>query len=124
MKKLALASAFTFASLTFAVAPAARACDGDKSCDCEHAQAAKAKGGGKLQKVALEGKVITYGCQISAAEKQCTGAALVVGETKHMIKKSKKGSALAKARDTEKTFKVTGSTQGEFLTVDQFEPKG
>lgn len=124
MKKLALASALAFASLGFAFAPTARACDGDKNCPCEQVQAAKAKAGGKTQKVALEGKVITYGCQISAAEKECTGAALVVGETKHMIKKTKKGSALAKSRDTEKTFKVTGSTQGEFLTVEQFQPKG
>jgi hypothetical protein len=121
MKKLAIAFASALA-LVLAAASPVEACDGKGHCDCDHA--ASVKTAGKTEKVSLEGTVITFGCQMTAEKKQCTGAALVVGETKHLIKKGKKGTELAsKARDTNKTVKVTGTKQGDFLTVDKFQIK-
>ncbi len=118
MKKTILTVAGTLALALGALGPrAASACDEHK----KGTNAAKAEAG---EKVALEGKVVTMGCPMEAAKKQCTGAALVVGETKHLIKKSGKGSALvSKTRDTDKTVKVTGTAKGEYLTVSAFEIK-
>jgi hypothetical protein len=98
----------------------ASACDGETG----HSAAAPAAKTG-VQKVSLEGKVVTAGCPMEAAKANCTGVALVVGETKHPIKKSAKGSELAgKAKDTDKLVKVTGTQEGELLTVTGYEIKG
>ena len=125
MKKLAL-SLGAVAGLAFCTVPLASACDDDKNA----AHAGKATttanaGGAKVETVSLEGKVVTSGCPIEAAKQECTGTSLVVGETSHPIRTAKKGRELAgKAKDTDKIVKVTGTQQGEYLTVDQYQIKG
>jgi hypothetical protein len=117
MKKLALSLVAALA-LAFAAVPVASACDDEKG----HATTAANT---KPQTVALEGKVVSVGCPMEAAKAECTGAALVVGETKHPIKTARKGKELAsKARDTDKVVKVTGTTSGEYLTVASYQIKG
>jgi hypothetical protein len=119
MKKLAL-SLVAALGLYVSTLPIASACDGEKGHTAT-APAAKTA----VQKVSLEGKVVTTGCPMEAAAQNCTGTSLVVGETKHPIKKSKKGSELStKAKDTDKLVKVTGTQEGEFLTVTGYEIKG
>jgi hypothetical protein len=127
MKKLALS---LVAVLGLYLSPlstvsTASACDGETG----HTAAAPAAKAGVqktgVQKVSLEGKVVTAGCPMEAAKANCTGVALVVGETKHPIKKAAKGSELAgKAKDTDKLVKVTGTQEGELLTVTGYEIKG
>jgi hypothetical protein len=97
------------------------ACDREGSaCDCAKKHAPE--GETQAVQVSLEGKVESYGCQMKAAKLECTGAALVVGEKKHFIKKAKKGEELVKkAKGTDKVVKVSGTKQGEFLTVSSFE---
>jgi hypothetical protein len=121
MKKLAFALVTIVGLVSLAQAPAS-ACDGDKA---EAKHAATQADTGKVQTVSLEGKVVTTGCPIEAARVECTGTSLVVGETKHPIRKAKKGGELAgKAKDTDKVVKVTATQQGEFLTVTDYEIKG
>jgi hypothetical protein len=124
MKKLAL-SLVAVASLALSVAPAS-ACDGDKEAAHAGKETTTAKAGAaKIQTVSLEGRVVTSGCPIEAAKQDCTGTSLVVGETSHPIRTAKKGRELAgKAKDTDKIVKVTGTQQGEYLTVDQYQIKG
>jgi hypothetical protein len=125
MKKLALS---LVAVLGLYLSPlstvsTASACDGETG----HTAAAPAAKTGvqKVSQVSLEGKVVTAGCPMEAAKANCTGVALVVGETKHPIKKAAKGSELAgKAKDTDKLVKVTGTQEGELLTVTGYEIKG
>lgn len=125
--KILTASVFAALMLSPLALRTASACNGDSKCQHGAAGSHSAQGqavSGKAQKVALEGRVVTEGCPMDAAAKQCTGAALVVGEQKHMIKKTGKGSQLAKKfRDSDKVVKVTGTTKGEFLTVAAFEIK-
>ena len=119
MKKTLLA-ALTALTLGLGFASGADACP-----HCDHGKGGKQAAAAKAETVALEGKIESYGCEMRAAKMQCTGAALVVGEAKHPIRKARKGVALVRAgKGTDKTFKVTGSKQGEFLTVDSFEIKG
>lgn len=125
MKKAFLTFALALVFGFFA-APAA-ACDGD--CECPHGKdkaahnkTAKVE---KTEKVAWEGTVVSFGCPMKAEKAQCTGAALVVGESKHLIKKAGKGRDLvAKAKDTSKVVKVSGTKRGEFLTVNAYAIKG
>jgi hypothetical protein len=115
MKKVAIVLALALGPLALAASPAS-ACD-------EHKKTQAAAG--KAEKVALEGKVVTVGCPMEAAKKDCTGAALVVGETKHPIKNGSKGRELAsKVKDTDKQVKVTGTQEGEYLTVSSYQIKG
>lgn len=132
---LAFSGALALALGTIAAGPA-RACDdhdkkGKADCACPHGDkkathAAKTgKTGKTAEKVALEGTIVTFGCEMQAAQKECTGAALVVGEDKHLIKKAAKGSELVgKTRDSNKLVKVTGTKSGHFLTVSTYEIKG
>ncbi len=98
-----------------------------QACDCDgkpHA-ANHAHKAAKAKKVSLVGTVVSVGCPMEAAEKACTGAALVVGEEQHMIKTAGKGKELAtKTKDTNKTVKVTGTKAGEYLTVAAYQIKG
>ena len=128
MKKLAL-SLVAVVSLTLsglALSGTASACDGDKNAGHAGKETTTATAaGGKAQTVSLEGKVVTSGCPIEAAKQDCTGTSLVVGETSHPIRKAKKGNELAgKAKDTDKVVKVTGTQQGEYLTVSEYQIKG
>jgi hypothetical protein len=119
MKKLAL-SLVAALGLFVSTLSGASACEGEAG----HAAAAPAQKAG-VQKVSLEGKVVTTGCPMEAAKASCTGAALVVGETKHPIKTASKGAELSKkAKDTDKLVKVTGTKDGEYLTVTGYEIKG
>jgi hypothetical protein len=119
MKKMILSLAGAL-GLAFAYPVPASACD--TGCDCD--KAAHAKDEGKAQKVALEGTVVSFGCPIQAEKKQCTGAALVVGDQKHLIKKAQKGSELVtKAKDSKRVVKVTGTKQGEFITIASYSIK-
>jgi hypothetical protein len=104
----------------------ASACEGSSSCECAHGKdkAAAAKTA-KAEAVVLEGTVVSFGCPMEAAKQGCTGAALVVGETRHLIKRGGKGGELVtKAKDSEKVVKVSGTKAGDFLTVKSFEIKG
>src|SRR5262245_59784753 len=103
------------------------------ACDCDHGDKAgahhgkteaKAPAKPKALKVSLEGKIVTTGCPMEAAKSECTGAALVVGETEYMIKKGGKGVELVtKAKDTDKVVKVNGTKAGEYLTVATYQFK-
>src|SRR5262245_42136251 len=107
MKKTLLGIAGALALLVGASAGPAAAGEGKP---CPEAKAAKT---GKAQKVSLEGTVVTYGCEMEAAKQECTGAALAVGERRHLIKKAGKGSELVgKAKDTNKIVKVQGTKAG------------
>jgi hypothetical protein len=117
MKKLALSLVAVVALILSAHSPAS-ACD-------DHKNAKQAAGAPKVQTVSFEGKVVTSGCPMEAAKKDCTGTSLVVGESQHLIRKAKKGTELAnKAKDTDKVVKVTGTQQGEYLTVTGYQIKG
>jgi len=121
-------------SIGVAATPA-QACDGDKACDCNHGakgekagahhgKTARVAAKAKAQKVSLEGKIVTSGCPMEAAKAECTGAALVVGDTEYMIKKGGKGAELVtKAKDTDKVVKVSGTKAGEYLTVAAYQFK-
>jgi hypothetical protein len=62
---------------------------------------------------------------MEAQRQQCTGAALVVADEKHLIRKAAKGAELvSKSKDEDKLVKVTGKKSGAFLTVDSYEIKG
>lgn len=125
MQKLALFLVAIVGLLVSAHTPAS-ACDGEKeAAHAARATTATAGQAGKMQTVSLEGKVVTTGCPIEAARNECTGTSLVVGETKHPIRKAKKGGELAgKAKDTDKVVKVTATQQGEYLTVTDYQIKG
>jgi hypothetical protein len=132
MKKLALSLVAVGAlagALVFSGSTPASACDGEKNA--AHAGSAAAApvaadtAAGKVQTVSLEGKVVTTGCPIEAAKQDCTGTSLVVGEAKHPIRRAKKGVELAgKAKDTDKLVKVSGTQEGDYLTVTNFQIKG
>ncbi len=115
---LALAFGLSFSST-------AAACDkGDGHCDCAK-KAQAAADAAKPTQVALEGRVESFGCAMEAAKMECTGAALVVGDQKHLIKKGKKGVELVKkAKGSDKLVKVSGTQQGQFLTVASYSIKG
>ena len=101
----------------------ANACDGNPNCPCNHKGGKQAGGAAdaKATQVSLTGTVEGFACPM-AAKHDCTGYALVVGETRHMIKKAEKGPELvAKAKGGKTKVKVKGTQAGEFLTVASYE---
>jgi hypothetical protein len=147
MKKTILTLGGALSLVLGAAAGSALACDkhskaeAKADCDCPHKAGATAAktgttsgttsgtktgttAGATTEKVALEGTIVSFGCPMEAAKQACTGAALVVGDTKHMIKKAGKGGeVVSKAKDTNKVVKVTGTKAGDFLTVSAYEIK-
>jgi hypothetical protein len=110
MKKALVALVGVF-SLTLAFAGSTVfACDGDGKCACQHGkQKAAAAKAVKTSTVSLQGRVVSFGCQMEADRQECTGAALVVGDKKHLIKKAGKGAELvSKSKDDDKVVKVSG----------------
>ena len=123
MNKLVLSLVAVLGLFATSMSAPASACDGEKNAATPTHAAAPATA--KVETVSLEGRVVTSGCPLEAAKANCTGTSLVVGETRHPIKKSAKGSELAsKARDTDKLVKVTGTSDGDFLTVTGYQIKG